>query len=391
MTATTAGEIGISVKKTAVFPEERDKLVFQQMYYLKTLYEFTAELSPITSSQKLLESFLLMIMGVNGSAQAMLMICDRRNQQVMSANRGARFGMDWTVESAEKYLYRGFQTAENRRLAPMSVTFIGDPHPVFPELETGLDVDIALLFMVDDSLLGVIGLGVPIDGRKYSLEEREILSGMTASFMVFLKNVRAYETVQALNDDLSRTNDALRQTIVDLTEARQQIRLLEVAGIRLKELFQQKIEQVGRFRTVDVLVVLVVAALLSLLFNFSNPNGIDLLPEDVLRESAPQIDARAVRERLGKGNVILVDARPAELFTLGHIPNAVNIPAPLFDIIYPMKLVPRLQVGQIIVVYGRTFSKRYDEEVAYRLLQRHDDVKVMTGGMAAWEKQESGP
>jgi rhodanese-related sulfurtransferase len=391
LTATTAGEIGISVKKTAVFPEERDKLVFQQMYYLKTLYEFTAELSPITSSQKLLESFLLMIMGVNGSAQAMLMICDRRNQQVMSANRGARFGMDWTVESAEKYLYRGFQTAENRRLAPMSVTFIGDPHPVFPELETGLDVDIALLFMVDDSLLGVIGLGVPIDGRKYSLEEREILSGMTASFMVFLKNVRAYETVQALNDDLSRTNDALRQTIVDLTEARQQIRLLEVAGIRLKELFQQKIEQVGRFRTVDVLVVLVVAALLSLLFNFSNPNGIDLLPEDVLRESAPQIDARAVRERLGKGNVILVDARPAELFTLGHIPNAVNIPAPLFDIIYPMKLVPRLQVGQIIVVYGRTFSKRYDEEVAYRLLQRHDDVKVMTGGMAAWEKQESGP
>ena len=243
-----AGDIGLSVEKTAVFPEERDKLVFQQMYYLKTLYELTAELSPITSSQKLLESFLLMIMGVNGSAQAMLMICDRRNQQVMSANRGARFDMDWTVESAEKYLYRGFQTAENRRLAPMSVTFIGDPHQVFPELETGLDVDIALLFMMDDSLLGVVGLGAAIDGREYKLEEKDILSGLTANFMVFLKNVRAYETVQALNDDLFRTNDALRQTIVDLTDARQQIRLLEVAGIRLKELFHQKIERVGRFR-----------------------------------------------------------------------------------------------------------------------------------------------
>jgi rhodanese-related sulfurtransferase len=272
----------------------------------------------------------------------------------------------------------------------MSVTFIGDPRPVFTELEAGLEVDVALLFMVDDSLLGVIALGVPIDRRKYSLEEREILSGMTASFMVFLKNVRAYETVQALNADLSQTNDALRQTIVDLTEARQQIRLLEVAGTRLKELFQQKIEQVGRYRTVDILVVLVVSTLLSLLFNFSNPNGITLLPEDVLRVPAPQVDARTVRELLDKGNIVLVDAIPAELFKLGHIPNAVNIPAPLFDIIYPMKLAPYLQVGQFIVVYGRTFSKHYDEEVAYRLLQRHDDVKVMIGNMAAWEKQESG-
>jgi hypothetical protein len=40
---------------------------------------------------------------------------------------------------------------------------------------------------------------------------------------------------------------------VELTEARQQIRILEVAGIRLNQLFQQKIEQVGRFRAVAVL------------------------------------------------------------------------------------------------------------------------------------------
>ncbi len=389
--APAANQTSLSDEKAAASPEELDKLVFQRMYYLKTLYELTAELSPITSSRKLLESFLLMAMGVNGSGQGMLMICDRQNQRVLSASRGTRFDRDWTVESAEKHLYRGFQTAENRRLAPMSVTFIGDPQQVFSELETGLDVHSALLFMVDDSLLGIVGLGAPIDGRDFTLEEKDILSGMTASFMVFLKNVRAYETVQALNADLSRTNDALRQTIADLTEARQQIRLLEVAGIRLKQLFQQKIEQVGRFRAVDVLLVLVVASLLSLLFNFSNPNGIPLLPEEAFREPAPQVDARAVQHLLGKGDTVLVDARPPELFNRGHIPDAVNIPATLFDIIYPMKLASRLQPGQAVVVYGRTFSKRYDEEVAYRLLQRHDDVRVMTGGMAAWEKQGRAP
>ncbi|MFH2220314.1 MAG: rhodanese-like domain-containing protein, partial [Pseudomonadota bacterium] len=102
---------------------------------------------------------------------------------------------------------------------------------------------------------------------------------------------------------------------------------------------------------------------------------------------APQIDPRAVQLLLGKGDAVLVDARSPELFARGHIPEAINIPAPLFDIIYPMKLAPGLQPGQAVVVYGRTFSKHYDEEVAYRILQRHENVRVMTGGIAAWEKQ----
>ena len=390
MNVPAANETG-SGEKSGTSPEGLDKLVFQRMYYLKTLYNLTAELSPITSSRKLLESFLLMAMGVNGSGQAMVMICDRKNGWVLSASRGTRFDREWTVESAEKHLYLAFQTAENRRLAAMSVTFVGDPRQVFSELETGLEVHAALLLMVDDSLLGIVGLGAPLDGRDFTTDEKDILSGMTASFMVFLKNVRSYETEKALNADLSAANDALRRTIADLTEARQQIRLLEVAGIRLKQLFRQKIEQVGRFRAMDVLPVLVVASLLSLLFNFSNPNGIPILPEEAFREPAPQADAMAVQQLLDKGDAFLVDARPAELFNHGHIPDAINIPAPLFDIIYPMKLASRLRPGQVVVVYGRTFSKRYDEEVAYRLLQRHDEVRVMAGGMAAWEKQGRAP
>ena len=386
-----ADQTRLSGEKTAADATERDKLVFQRMYYLKSLYDLTAELSPITASRKLIESFLLMVMGVNGSSQAVIMICDRQNQRVLSASRGTRFHRDWTVESAEKQLYLGFQTAENRRLAPMSVTFIGDPRQVFSELETGLDVHTALLFMVEDGLLGIVGLGAPMNSRQFTSEEMDILSGMTASFMVFLKNVRAYETVQALNADLTLANDALRKTIADLTEARQQIRLLEVAGIRLKQMFQQKIEQVGRFRALDLLLIVVVASLLSLLFNFSNPNGITLLPEDAFREQAPRVEAGEVRKLGGQGEIVWVDARPPELFRLGHISDAVNIPAPLFDIIFPMKLGSRLQSGQVVVVYGRTFSKRYDEEVAYRLMQRHDDVRVLTGGMAAWEKLEKVP
>ena len=70
----------------------------------------------------------------------------------------------------------------------------------------GAAVHTALLFTVDDSLLGLLVLGAPLAKRALSKEERELLRGLTANCMVFLKNARAFETIQALNADLRRTN-----------------------------------------------------------------------------------------------------------------------------------------------------------------------------------------
>jgi rhodanese-related sulfurtransferase len=90
---------------------------------------------------------------------------------------------------------------------------------------------------------------------------------------------------------------------------------------------------------------------------------------------------------LARGEAVLVDARPPELFQQKHIAEAVNIPAPLFDVIYPMKLGRTLKPEQTVLVYGRTISKRYDEDVTQRLLQRHDQVRILEGGVAAWEEK----
>jgi rhodanese-related sulfurtransferase len=352
----------------------------RRLFYLKTLYELTAELSPITDSQHLLNAFLLTLMGVIGSASGIILVIDRKNLTLLQSSRGTGPIQDWTIDWAEKHLYLGFTTAENRQLSPMSVTLIRDPGTVFPNSKTGMDVHTALLFMVDDTLLGLIGLGTPLDLQALTSESRELLSSMTATFMVFLKNVRAFETVQALNADLHRTNDDLRQTIADLTEARNQIRLLEFARIRLKQLVQKEIENVGRFRIIDVILTLFITSILALLFNFSNPNGMPLLPETVFRTPSPQANIHTVQALQNQGKLILVDARPQELFDQGHMPEAINVPAPLFDIIYPMKLGPMLEPGLTVVVYGRTISRHYDEEVAWSLLQRHEPVLVLPGG-----------
>ncbi|MCK7512443.1 MAG: rhodanese-like domain-containing protein [Desulfobacterales bacterium] len=77
---------------------------------------------------------------------------------------------------------------------------------------------------------------------------------------------------------------------------------------------------------------------MALAFNYSSPNGIPVVPEAVFQDQAPRVDVLTAHQLLSRGEAVLVDARPPELFQQKHIAEAVNIPAALFDVIYPMKL-----------------------------------------------------
>lgn len=357
-----------------------------QLFQLQTLYEFTRELSPLASTEKLLEVFLLSLMGTFGAGCGCVLLCDRNSGSVRWVARGGSEPRQWTLERAEAFLYRGFQAAEERRLAPMSAGFIMDPPASLSEPELGFSAGTAALFTVDETLFGMVALGPLLRQAALPAESRELLLGLTVNWMAFLKNARAFETIQALNADLTRTNVELRRTIAELTEARDQIRLLEVAKNRLRQLIRREVERAGRFRPADVALLVVLSAVLALAFNYSSPNGIPIVPEVFFQAHPPRVDVLMAQQLLSRSEAVLVDARPSELFQQKHIPGAVNIPAALFDVIYPMKLGPTLKAEQIVLIYGRTVSKRYDDEVAQRLLQRHDQVRVLEGGLQAWEK-----
>lgn len=359
----------------------------RQIFHLHTLYEFTAELSPIVSTESLMETFLLMVIGTLGLSQGVVLLCDRENRKCRCVSRGSDFGAESSYEETEKRFYQAFQCAEDRRLDPMSFTFVSEPERVFPQAETGFPVNTAFLFTVHSTLLGLAGLGVPLSKTRISDDEKTLLRGLTANFMVFIKNARAFETIQALNVDLHNTNEDLRRTITDLTDARNQIRLLELARSRLKQMVQREIERVSRFRVTDVLLIIFIATLLSLPFNYASPNKLKMLPESFFVDAPASIDVNTARQLAAKGEAVVVDARPAELFTQKHIAEAINIPASLFEIIFPMKLGRMLNPEQEIIVYGRTVSKHYDEDVVHRLLQRHDKVKILEGGLQAWERK----
>ncbi len=136
----------------------------------------------------------------------------------------------------------------------------------------------------------------------------------------------------------------------------------------------------------DFVLIIGVSVILALVFNQSNPNGIPLLPKSLDRKAISEVSAAQAMEEMKKGDTLIVDAGPEGFYQKKHIEGAISVPLSLSDILYEVTFGGE-EKGKKIVVYGGTFSKLYDWELADKLFLRgRKDVKVLEGGMAAWEK-----
>lgn len=164
----------------------------------------------------------------------------------------------------------------------------------------------------------------------------------------------------------------------------------EIRGWLLKD--QQIIEEEAKmvFRNsrvsfLDFLLVLGVSVLLAVTFNFSNPYGIPLVPERPDTDSIVTISPVVAMADIKRGDTMIVDAMPSNFYQKRHIKGAVNMPMSLFDIVYLMSFSDDDKAKEI-VVYGNSISRPYDLEIANKLLLRgYTDVKVLQGGLGAWE------
>lgn len=359
----------------------------RRVYHLQSLTGLTAALIPENDLQAVIDAFLLTAMGAVGAAQGCVLLLDRARRRVLQATRGWPPAWPGEAAAAEALLYKGLQATAARLVPPMQAAEILDPRAFGAGLGLASDMQGAWVINVDDVLWGLVALGAPMHPEPLTAEERELLQGFVASLQVFLRRTQTFEAVQALNADLARGNAELRQTIAELTAARREIRLLESARYRLRRLALREMVRVAVFRWRDACVMLAMALALALVFNLSNPNGIPLVPE-VLRRPAPEtIDVVSARQLRDQGRAVIIDARPPELYMRRHVAEALNVPAVLFDMLYPMKVEGLLAPGDVVIVYGRTISRPYDREVAYRVAQRHAQVRTLAGGIAAWEQQ----
>ncbi|MHC1788346.1 rhodanese-like domain-containing protein [Solidesulfovibrio sp.] len=354
---------------------ELDARVFQ----LETLAQALSEMSGITDSQPLLSSFLLFMMGASGSRAGYVLLTDTTGQDRRFAGRGINAAR---VEGAGPEQLRKLVTGGLFRSGGRKTGWVQDQESLaaagLPALYPGV------WFVADEKTFGFVGLGDGLDPEHIDASRRDTLLALTGELRTCLKNVKLLEASRKLNAELTARNQELKETIEEITHCRVEIDGLEKAKARIKALVRREMDRVSLASWTDFVFLLVVSASVGFLFNWANPSGVPLVAEHWVRPATQALAPTQAKALIDAGQAVLVDARPQENFNQQHIAGALNLTPALFDFIYGMRLA-KVDPQKTIIVYGRTISSLYDEEVAGRLVKRgHKDVRLLDGGLAGW-------
>ncbi len=138
---------------------------------------------------------------------------------------------------------------------------------------------------------------------------------------------------------------------------------------------------------IDYVVISAVIFGIALVFNYVNPNGINIWPEFYDSDAFPKISLAKAKEKYDLKEAIFIDARPDGFFNQEHMAEAVNMPLPIFDIVYMMEGLSELDIDKEIIIYGRSLSAYYDEDVAKKLSVRgHKNILILKDGWSQWKK-----
>jgi rhodanese-related sulfurtransferase len=380
------GDKNLELERSLSRAEHTQKQLDRRVYHLTTLYDTMVELSGLTDTEQITETFLLLMMGTFSVILGYNLLLDKKENALRVTCRGIEKEKlrQISADRIEEIISRFLDTGKHDQ--PADVQIVSDSK-LLGDAAAFDDTEIALVFAIDKTTLGFIGLGKKITDEDFSDEERELLLTLTNNFILFFENAIGFETIQKLNTDLERRNLELEKTVAELSASRHKIELLEKAKASIKSLIQKETERAGRVSIKDFVLILGIGLVLGLIFNFANPAGVDIIPQLWFHDSPPLISIDNAKQKYDAETAIFVDARPANFFDQRHISGAVNVPLALFDFVYMMKF-SNLESDKEIIIYGRNISRHYDEEVAFKFaLRSHTNLKLLSGGLSAWEKR----
>ena len=241
-----------------------------------------------------------------------------------------------------------------------------------------------LLFAIDDEWVGLAAMGNRITDEPYLEPDRELLLSLASTCLSAIRNALSFRTIHKLNAALEQRNIELNRTVLELGASRRKIELLERAREGIRAIVQGESKRSDRVKLLDVVAMLSIGTILGIVFNMANPSGVDIVPPSWSSPPVETVAPLPAYARIEAKTAFLVDARPSEFFEQKHIPSAVNLPPALFDFVYMMNFAS-VEPDKEFIVYGRNISRRYDESVAHKLINRgHSRVSILDGGLSAW-------
>lgn len=365
--------------------EQAQNTLSRHAFQLQTLYETTLELSGSNNPLTILDTFVLTLMGTFSYASGWISLHGPETLAADVVYRGPDPDAQALLASTlgrEAVLAR-FVELKDRMPQDQQAVLLQEPAAL---AALPVSAEVAVLFSVDGDWRGAIGLGTPLADTPLTEEMTQLLLSLTGTFLVTMANAKHFNLIQDLNSDLAQRNAQLQATLDDLTSAKQEIGLLTEAKERIIGLVHGEVARVWRASWLDAGLIVLAGIVLGSLFNLSSPSGIALVPPGMFEPATATVEAPAAFQETRQGEVVIIDARPVEFFNQAHIPNAVNLPKDLFNFVYAMKL-SSVDPEARLIVYGRTISRHYDEDVARELRQLgHENIVVLAGGLSAWEE-----
>ena len=142
-----------------------------------------------------------------------------------------------------------------------------------------------------------------------------------------------------------------------------------------------------RISVFDYIIIIGLSLFLGIGLNFTNPNGIQLIPQLSSPETVSTVTLSYAIEKYRKGEAVFIDAMPVNFYNKEHIKGALSLPLSLFEIMYMLHF-SGIEKEKELIVYGRTISRHYDKDVAQKLvLNGHNNIKILIDGLSAWKKK----
>ncbi len=99
----------------------------------------------------------------------------------------------------------------------------------------------------------------------------------------------------------------------------------------------------------------------------------------VARDALEPLSREELIERSGRGDVVIIDVRPAEEFRAGHIPGALSVPLDRLD-----QALTKLQKRKEVVAYCRGPYCVLAPQAIERLRAKGYKARRLEGGMPEW-------
>ena len=199
-----------------------------------------------------------------------------------------------------------------------------------------------------------------------------------------LTEARLIKVSQAEFDRLLDQNPKLARHIIN------QLANWLVAGdgrLEKEVVHQVKLRQISWF---DYLLMIGLSLIFGVVFNLYNDNKIPLIYGWGDKADVREISLSKAEELSKQNQAIFIDARKSAFFDQKHLKGAMNLPLILFDLMYPMFQFTLEQTpgakDKNLIVYGGSFSRRFDIELARLLKGKGMNNVAVLGDYSGWQK-----